>query len=412
MTEVRTALVVGGGIAGPVAAMALRRAGIEASLYEAHTGPGIGLGGMIGIAPNGMNALGLLGLDDAVRDIATPISSFVMQSWTGKRLAQFGGGPADPPIAQMVWRDEVQKVLADEAASRGVKTSYGKRLVRLQDTGAGITALFADGSRAGADILVGADGIRSMVRSLIDPSAPQPQRTGLNALAGFAATAAGGGRVSTGGSMYMTQGKRAFFSYQVLDDGRVGWFANMTQPRPMSSAEAVAMGADKWLSLLREAVADDRTAAPDIVRRIDPADLLIFGALEYLPPVPHWHRGRVVLVGEALNAPSNSSGQGASQAVEDAIQLARCLRDLPDAAGAFSAYEQLRRNRRTRITEEAEHRNQNKAAGPIARVLRDMTMPMVMKILTKPEKQAWLAGYQIDWDAKVGPEEIRALSGK
>jgi FAD-dependent urate hydroxylase len=96
--------------------------------------------------------------------------------------------------------------------------------------------------------------------------------------------------------MYMTYGKRAFFSYQVFNDGRVGWFVDMTQPQPISSTEAVAMGADKWLSLLRDAVADDRTASPDIVRRSDPADMLIGGTLEYLPPVPHWHRGRVVLV--------------------------------------------------------------------------------------------------------------------
>jgi FAD-dependent urate hydroxylase len=113
-----------------------------------------------------------------------------------------------------------------------------------------------------------------------------------------------------------------------------------------------------------------------------------------------------------VNAASNSSGQGASQAVGDAIQLARCLRDLRGPAEAFSAYEQLRRARRTRITREAEQQNQHKAAGPITQVLRDMTMPMVMKILAKPENQAWKADYRIDRDIKIGSEEISRLSGR
>ena len=76
-----------------------------------------------------------------------------------------------------------------------------------------------------------------------------------------------------------------------------------------------------------------------------------------MPPVPHWHRGRMVLVGNAVHAPSNSTGQGASLAIESSIQLARCLRDLPDAASAFSAYERLRRERVERITKRGARTN-------------------------------------------------------
>jgi 2-polyprenyl-6-methoxyphenol hydroxylase-like FAD-dependent oxidoreductase len=59
------------------------------------------------------------------------------------------------------------------------------------------------------------------------------------------------------------------------------------------------------------------------------------GGLHIMPPVPHWHRGRLVMVGDAVHAPSNSTGQGASLAMESALQLARCLRGLPDAQAAF-----------------------------------------------------------------------------
>ncbi|WP_435867275.1 FAD-dependent monooxygenase, partial [Streptosporangium canum] len=63
----------------------------------------------------------------------------------------------------------------------------------------------------------------------------------------------------------------------------------------------------------------------------------MLGSLEIMPKVPHWYRDRMVLVGDSVHAPSSSSGQGASLAMESAIQLARCLRDLPDVAGAFAA---------------------------------------------------------------------------
>lgn len=109
----------------------------------------------------------------------------------------------------------------------------------------------------------------------------------------------------------------------------------------------------------------------------------------------------MVLVGDSAHATSPSSGQGASLAVESAVQLARCLRDLPHPE-AFAAYEALRRERVEKIIAAAARTNSDKAAGPVARVLRDLFMPVAMKLLAKPEKMAWQYGYRIDWDAPVG----------
>ena len=75
MTKARTALIIGGGIAGSVAAMALHQAGIRATVYEAYDGGADGVGGMLGLAPNGLNALGVIGVDEAVHRIAIPVSS-------------------------------------------------------------------------------------------------------------------------------------------------------------------------------------------------------------------------------------------------------------------------------------------------------------------------------------------------
>lgn len=398
MTRTRTALVIGGGIAGPVAAMALHRAGIEATVYEAYDSTADGIGGGLSIAPNGLNALGVIDADDAVRRIGIPITAMVLQSWTGKRLGEFAA-PAHLPPMQFVWRADLYRALYDEAGRRGIRTEHGKRLVGAEQAGDGVTAHFADGTRVTADVLIGADGIRSTVRALIDPAAPQPRYAGL---LGFGANMDDTGHPSTGGRMYLAFGKRAFFGYQVHEDSSGGWFANLPRRQSMTLAEARAVGADEWLRVLREAFADDRVPALDMVRRTDPGDLVVTGALEDIPRVPTWSSGRMVLIGDAAHATSPSSGQGASLAIESAVQLARCLRDLPHDE-AFAAYERLRRERVERIIAMAARTNSDKAAGPFARVLRDLLMPVAAKLLFKPEKVAWQFDHPIDWDAPVTP---------
>jgi 2-polyprenyl-6-methoxyphenol hydroxylase-like FAD-dependent oxidoreductase len=211
--------------------------------------------------------------------------------------------------------------------------------------------------------------------------------------------------------MHMSFGKRAFFAYQVADDGTTGWFANLPRPEPLSLAAAREVGAAEWLRQLREVFAADRTPAPTILRRVRPADLVVVGALEDLPPVPTWSKGRIVLIGDAAHATSPSSGQGASIAVESAVQLARCVRDLPTVPAAFAAYEGLRRARVERIIAAGKRTSSEKAAGPVARVLRDTLLPVTMKLLAKPEKMAWQYDYRIDWDAPVDAAALPALSG-
>jgi len=396
MTNTGTALVIGGGIAGPVAAMALQRAGIRSTVYEAYHSTADGVGGGLSIAPNGLNALAVLEADETVRQIGIPMTAMVIQSWTGKRLAEFGGLPGLPTM-QFVWRADLYRALHDEAARRGIRSEHGKRLVDVADAGEAVTAHFADGTQASADVLIGADGIRSTVRSLIDPAAPQPRYAGL---VSFGARVNDTGLASTGGKMHMVFGKRAFFGYQVLDDGSGGWFVNLPHRAPMALAEACAVAAEDWLRVLREAFAHDRTPALELVGRTDPADLLIVGPMEDIPTVPTWSRGRMVLIGDAAHATSPSSGQGASLAIESAVQLARCLRDLPHDQ-AFAAYEGLRRARVEKIIAAAARTNSDKAAGPFARVLRDLLMPVAMKLLAKPEKMAWQFDYRIDWDASA-----------
>jgi FAD-dependent urate hydroxylase len=109
----------------------------------------------------------------------------------------------------------------------------------------------------------------------------------------------------------------------------------------------------------------------------------------------------MVLVGDAAHATSPSSGQGASLAFESAVQLARCLRDLPHPE-AFRAYENLRRTRVERIIAQAARTNRNKAAGPVGRVLRDALLPLAMKF-TDPARFTWQFDHRIEWDDTLTP---------
>ncbi|MGH8878969.1 MAG: FAD-dependent oxidoreductase, partial [Stackebrandtia sp.] len=174
MNKVRTALVIGGGIGGPVAAMALRKAGIEATVYEAYNDVASGVGGALSLAPNGVNALAVLGLDAPLREIGEPIEAMEMRNWKDRRLGRFGS-PAGLPPQRFVWRPKVYQLLYENALESGVHIEHGKRFTGLDQSPDGVTARFADGSTASADILVGADGIRSTVRAAIDPRAPQPR---------------------------------------------------------------------------------------------------------------------------------------------------------------------------------------------------------------------------------------------
>jgi len=120
-----------------------------------------------------------------------------------------------------------------------------------------------------------------------------------------------------------------------------------------------------------------------------------------MPPVPRWHRGRMVLVGDAVHAPSNSSGQGASLAIESGIQLARCLRHAPDAASAFASYKTLRRLRVEKIAKRGAALNRTKAPGPVARRLMPLIMSLAFGLMPLERMFSAEQRYTINWDARV-----------
>ncbi|MFJ2839867.1 NAD(P)/FAD-dependent oxidoreductase [Nocardia sp. NPDC087230] len=397
MSHTRSAVVIGGGIAGPVAATALLRAGIDAHVYEAYSGPSEGIGSGLALAPNGVAALDILGAGDAVRAIALPVRG--MRLAVGGREHVLPVLPDQPPL-QVVDRGELHRALHDHAVAAGVPFSYDKRLVRVDEHADGVTAHFTDGSTASADILVGADGIRSTVRTLIDPAAPGPDYTGM---LGFGALVDCDQDLPAD-TMVFAFGAKAYYLYWQHADGRVAWGANLPSKQYYSLTEARAIPAEHWLRVLRETYAPD-TPGGEFARRTTAENLEITGALHIMPPVPHWYRDRMVLVGDSVHAPSNSSGQGASLAIESAVQLARCLRDIDAPAEAFAAYERLRRSRVEGVAARAAKVNHSKTPGPVARKIMNAMMPLMVKTVMNPEKTMGAERrYRIDWDAPVQRE--------
>jgi len=194
---------------------------------------------------------------------------------------------------QLVNRGELYRGLYDVAVARGVRFEHGRRLVGLDDSVDGVTARFADGSTATADVLLGADGVHSTVRGLIDPDAPGPGYTGLLGLETVVDRPV---PIETGTKCFAF-GKRAYYLYWRRPDGRTGLGANLPQDRPMRLTEARAVPAEQWLRRLREAYGDDQPGG-DLVRHIQPDRLTVTGSLHIMPSAPRWYRGNVVLVGD------------------------------------------------------------------------------------------------------------------
>jgi len=397
MTHTRTALVIGGGIAGPAAAMALQKAGIDSVIYEAHPSDAEGIGVFLTLGSNGIDALRTIGADTPALAAGFPTPGIMMRSaHTGKHLgvSRISTSRPDGTPSHTLKRADLYQALHDEATGRGIGIEHGKRLVNAETTGEGVRAVFADGSDATGDVLIGCDGIHSAVRRIIDPAAPAPTYAGLVGTGGYAR---GVHVEAEPGSYTMIFGKRAFFGYAVAPDGEVWWFANVPRRREPARGELAAIGDEEWRRRLMTLFAEDTGPATRLIEAS--SEIMDVSPMHVIPHLPTWHNQQMIVIGDAAHAPSPSSGQGASLAIEDAVVLAVCLRDLPGSRQAFTRYEELRRPRVERIIKQAARINNSKAAGPVGRIVRDTVLPLILKMTANSKQTKLTYAYHIDWAA-------------
>ena len=349
---------------------------------------------------NGLDALRAIDAHGPVLQagFATPWTTLF--SGTGRRLGAvpIGSTHRGRPASHTIKRAHLHHALHEEASRRGVPIQLGKRLVAAEATATGVRAQFADGSQAFGDLLVGCDGVHSATRTIIDPAAPGPRYVGLLNFGGYTPGAA----VGDAGVWHMIFGARAFFGYVPDAAGGTVWFANVPG-RPSSRAERDSTSIDHWKRWLIELFADDRCPAMDLIAA---GRLQLAADNTYdLPSVPTWHNAPLIVIGDAAHAPSPSSGQGASIAIEDGVVLAKCLHDVSGIHNAFATYEQLRRRRVERVVAQgARSSSSSKAAGPVGRILRDHMLPLVFRYLVTEKSLAWMYDHHIDWDSRVAPD--------
>jgi 2-polyprenyl-6-methoxyphenol hydroxylase-like FAD-dependent oxidoreductase len=336
--------------------------------------------------------------DHVVTSAGFPSGKIEFCSGAGKRLGAMAMGPVldDGTVTHTIRRSDLYHGLYQEAVRRGIAVEHGKRLAAAgRAPGGRVTARFADGSAATGDLLVGADGVHSATRKVIDPGAPGPRYTGLGNVGGFTRGADVGARP---GDYVMVWGKNCFFGYTVSPDGEIWWFANPPSRTEIPRDELRQLTTNELRERLVRLLGADKTPGARIVNSASPGFRL---TNQYdLPEVPVWHNDSMVIIGDAAHAVSPASGQGASLAAEDAVTLALCLREAPSVPAALHGYEQRRRARVQRVVAWGSSMNNTKKQGLAGRMLRDIALPIILKRAARPGemgKMAWLFTHHIAW---------------
>jgi 2-polyprenyl-6-methoxyphenol hydroxylase-like FAD-dependent oxidoreductase len=321
--------IAGAGIGGLTLAAALRRRGVQVAVLERAAqlravGAGLGLG------PNAIKAFERLGLASAVLAVSAPIHRAAILDPHGRMLGPEVDGTrlqqqmGAPQVA--IHRARLHDVLLAAA---------GPAFVRLGFTVAGydqcedrITITGQDGERVEADLVVGADGLHSAIRAQL-LSDGDPRYAGYTAWRGVTPP----GAVTPPSRMSETWGRSERFGIADIGSGEIYWFA---------VADARAGGAD--IDVNRELLARFGTWHDPIPAIISatPASRIIRTDIVDRPPITRWHEGRVVLLGDAAHPMTPNLGQGACQAIEDAVVLDQCLATEATIESALRRYEERR----------------------------------------------------------------------
>lgn len=335
MTQ-RAVAIVGGGIGGLAAAVALHRRGWRVEVLE-RAGEFTEIGAGISLWPNALRALDALGLAGAVRALGTVEATGGVRDRRGRWLSRTDNAELARRFGHplvVLHRADLLRVLTDALPAESLRS--GSEVSTVREDGH-LPVIVHRGGESRPDLVVGADGLRSAVRRALWPAAAGPRYAGYTAWRMVTEPLAEPPR--EGAAIW---GRGARFGYTALSGGRMYCFATASLPA------GAASGSSEHAELL------DRFGSwPDPVPALlsaVPASAVLRHDLYDLPPLASFVRGRVALVGDAAHAMTPNLGQGACQALEDAVTLAHCLDAIPDVAAALRSYDGLRRARTQAIT--------------------------------------------------------------
>ncbi|GAA2254009.1 FAD-dependent monooxygenase [Streptomyces ruber] len=333
-------VIVGAGIGGLAAAVALRRVGIEAEVYEraeALRPAGSGLS----VMANALLALRALDIDLGLEKRGRTIGRSDLLDARGRTLRSMPFREAGERLGApsvLLYRGDLQAALLD-ALGDG-KVHLGAAATGYEVTDAGVRVRFRDGREAAGDVLIGADGINSVVRAQRAGAEP-PREAGY--ICWLSVTPFEHPRFTEGfNAHYWGRGRR--FGLHDVGHGRAYWWGTRNMPAEAARAwdgdkEQVLRAFDGWADEVRAAIGST------------PAEAIIGVPARDRPFLEQWGDGPVTLLGDAAHPMLPSLAQGGSSAIEDAVVLAQCLRAHSEPVAALRAYEDLRRDRTRELVE-------------------------------------------------------------
>lgn len=337
----RTALVIGGGIGGLTAAIALSRHGFAVEVIERD--PNWSVYG-VGIIQQGnvVRAMAQLGLIDAYLDASSGFDHVEICIPTGAVVARIPTPRLVPdlPANVGIGRRALQQVLGDRARAAGAAIRLGVTVETLDDGPDGAAVTFSDGTAGRYDLVVGADGLYSQTRAMLFPDAPAPAFTGQSVWRyNFP-------RLPDLDALRVFEGKTGV-GLVPLSDTQMYMYVTTPEPgNPRYPREGLAAAMRAKLDAVPAPLI--RTLAAEITDDEE----VVYKPLEWLFLEGPWHRGHVVLLGDAVHATTPHLGQGAGMAIEDSIVLADELHRHADIDTALTAY-RARRFERCRYIVEA-----------------------------------------------------------
>ncbi|MCI0397872.1 MAG: FAD-dependent monooxygenase [Chloroflexi bacterium] len=339
---IQRVIIIGAGIGGLCTAVALQQAGMEVRVYE--RAPAFGrVGAGLTLWSNAIQALGQLGLDQAVVAAGIPLEQGTIRSAGGRILARTPTGRLSQRLGAPtigIHRADLHQVLLQALAEDVVTT--GVEFIHFTQDNDTVTAHFNDGSSAWGDLLIGADGLYSAVRRQLFPGV-RPCYAGYTAWRGVAALAE---EQFPGGRAFESWGRGRRFGGLRVTPELVYWFATKNAPagqpdRPDGRQAELLDLFQGWHEPI------------EALLRATPEEEILRNDIDDLKSLARWSRGRVTLLGDAAHATTPNMGQGACQAIESAVVLARCLANHDDLAAALQAYEARRRPRTAFITRQS-----------------------------------------------------------
>lgn len=334
--------IVGGGIGGLSAAIALTRiARVEVVVFEQAAQLGeIGAG--VGMAPNGMRMLDRLGLRGAVERVAARYGAgSVYYRHDGVPIGEMTTSDSSGEFHTLgLHRADLVGVLAAALPSGVIRT--GHRLLAVEERGALVRLRFENGASEEFDAVVGADGIHSVVRDFATESA-EPVSSGSIAYRGVVPAARMPDWPKGVAGLWMGAGKH-FLTYPVRSGELINYVGFVPSDERLKESWSAA---GDQASLAREFAGWD----PRVERLIELVESTFWWGLYDREPLARWSHDRITLLGDAAHPMLPHLGQGANQAIEDAVTLATILTtaDADNVAERFEAYERLRRERTSEV---------------------------------------------------------------